>query len=122
MSTQKEDTTPLEGRPGEGHLLPLSRGPPGTSSVGNGGKHPGVPRQLGKQKVCIPTNTHEAQSVHFPSPGTWSQKGKCWSPQAPSAGGRGCRVEALLPCPHHCELVPTDQDKEHMWAEAAGRC
>lgn len=72
-------------------------------------------RQLGKQAVNIPTNTHEAQSVRFPSPGTWSQK--CGSPQTPPAGGEDAEWR---PCPNHCQLVPRDQDREHMWTEAAG--
>lgn len=40
-------------------------------------------------------------------------------PGAPPAGGEDAGVEAV---PHHCQLVPRDQDKELMWTEAAGRC
>lgn len=126
MSTQKENTTPLEGRPGEGDLLPLSRGPLGTSSVGNGGKNFRVPSQLGKQTICIPTYPQGPISS-FPSPGTWSQKGSVGLPRLPLLGERvqsGGPVSPRHTSSSHitARLVPTDQDKEHMWAEAAARC
>lgn len=78
-------------------------GSPGTSSVGNGGKHPGVPSQLGKRAVNIPTNTHEAQSVHLPSPRTWSQKGSVGLPRLPLLGGEDAE---WMPCPITAPSLP----------------
>lgn len=66
---------------GKAHLLSLSRGPPGASSVG-------MTAQVWGQSPCVPTNAHEAQSVHFPSPGTWSQEASVGLPRLPLLGRR----------------------------------
>lgn len=56
-----------------------------------------------KQAGNFPTNTHEAQSVHFPSPGTWTQKGSVGLPRLPLLGGEDVEWR---PCPITASWYP----------------
>lgn len=47
------------------------------------------------------------KSVHFPSPATWSQKASVGLPRLPLLGER---MQKRGPAPHHCQLVPRNED------------
>lgn len=47
----------------------------------------GFPASWGSRQSILP-HAHETQSVHFPSPGTWSQKGSVGLPRLPLLGER----------------------------------